>query len=174
MWRGGANGRTSYTPLPRPRAAEAGPGHGGRAAERRRNIDARSSRRRRSAARDYIIRTLASFSGVHRRLLRPQRIELASRGNATSERMVTRAPVGLEVDSEFNRGRHKRSTSSNQYNGVAVETEQQRRSSFHSLGGASIKRRADFRTVSLGRSAETDFMMPLSWPIGAGRYRCCA
>lgn len=107
MWRGGAIARTSQCCGPvRPRRPRG-------AAETEHRIDARSSRCRRSAERDYIIRTLA---GVHRRLVRPQWIELASKG----KRMVTRAPVGLEVDSEFNRGRHRRSTSSNQYNGVAV------------------------------------------------------
>jgi len=101
--------------------AAAGQGHGGRAAERRRNIASMRGRAdaSRSAARDYIIRTLAGFSVVHWRLVRPQWIELASQG----KRMVTWAPVGLEVDSEFNRGRHKRSTSSNQYNGVGVAVE---------------------------------------------------
>jgi len=109
---------------------------GGRAAQRTPNVDAPSSRRRRSASRDYIIRTRQLLRG--RSLTSATELDwIAAEPVVTTDRLVTQA-WRLTVNSIEGDKRSPTSGDDNQYNGDAVESQTRQLWLSHSLGGASI------------------------------------
>jgi len=80
--------------------------------------------------------------------------------------MVTRPPVGPEVDSKFDRGRQTideySANDDDRYSGVAGESGSNNNNHYLTRLAALVSRRCDFQAVLLGRSSETDFMSRLS------------